>query len=63
MQLKRYLLFSGSSCYPSGGWGDFRDSFDSVAEAEAVAPKEAYYWWYIVDSKFGDVVRQGYVDP
>ena len=33
--MKRYLLFKCDRYYPSGGWGDFAGSFDSIAEARA----------------------------
>jgi hypothetical protein len=31
--MKRYWLFGGQDCYPEGGMGDFRGSFDSLEEA------------------------------
>lgn len=34
--MKRYLLFGGMRYYPSGGWEDFVNSFDSIDEAVKV---------------------------
>jgi hypothetical protein len=62
--MKRFLLFAGELYYPCGGWRDFIDSFDTLAEAEAKADKllkippgnpnddaEDYIDWYeIVDT-------------
>ena len=51
--MKRFLLFSGMVYYPSGGWGDFDDSFDSLEEAKTAALKtfddDGCDWWQIVD--------------
>ncbi len=38
--LKRYLLFAYQDYYPSGGWDDFKDSFDILEAANKV--KAAY---------------------
>lgn len=61
--LKRYLVLAGYHYYPSGGWGDFVDSFETIDEAEAHAKKEAprreRHWWHIVDSATGEIVREG----
>ena len=32
--MKRYLLFMGMHYYPCGGWEDFKDSFDTIEEAQ-----------------------------
>ena len=31
--VKRFLLFTGSNYYPSGGWSDYRDSYATREEA------------------------------
>ena len=52
--MKRYLLFSGNDYYPTGGWGDFVDDFDTIEEAEAYARKEPlseWQWWHIIDTE------------
>ncbi len=54
--MKRFLLFAGDDYYPSGGWGDFVGSYDSVEEAIPDAYSE---WAHIVDTATGDVVREG----
>jgi hypothetical protein len=33
--MKRYALFTYDTYYPSGGWGDFYDSYDTIEEAVA----------------------------
>ncbi len=50
--MKKYALFAGESYYPSGGWGDFVDSFDTVAEAEAAIPENSD-WYEVVNLKVG----------
>ena len=54
--MKRYLLFTGEYYYPSGGWRDFRDSFDTVEEALTQSRGD---WWHIVDSETGVIVISG----
>jgi len=54
--MNRYALFGNYIYYPSGGWSDFRGSFDTVNEAEAEARTE---WFEIVDLTTGDVVSRG----
>lgn len=34
--MKRFLLFWGYDYYPSGGWYDFKGSFDSLDAAKEV---------------------------
>ncbi len=57
--MKRYMLFAGSQYYPSGGWDDFKDSFDTCEEALVAArlqetgykgkTKPVYDWFHVVD--------------
>ena len=58
--MKRYLLFYGDNYYPSGGWGDFHGSFDTIQEAQQVFLKTDSPWkpdWYqIVDTTTGKEV-------
>jgi hypothetical protein len=54
MPIKRYLLFAYLIYYPSGGWHDFRGSFDSVKEAEDNVP-EGIDRYHIVDTHTGEV--------
>lgn len=55
--MKRYLLFMFDQYYPTGGWNDFRGSFDSI-EAATAAVAEAQYcdFWQVVDSQTGEMV-------
>lgn len=58
--MKRYLGFSGSTYYPSGGWEDFIGSFDTPEAAkEAIYESHAdwrYSWGHVVDQETGTVV-------
>ena len=54
---KRYWLFAGNDYYATGGMHDFRDCFDSVAQAEASAEKlECEEWFHVVDITTGQIV-------
>lgn len=50
--MKRYLVFSGSQYYPSGGWEDFINDYDNLQEAETKAKSEAgvCQWAQVVDT-------------
>jgi len=63
--MKRYLLFGGDNYYPSGGWYDFIDSFDTAAEAQAAAEQEhRTEWWHVIDGTTGKtVVELGSLSP
>ena len=37
--LRRYMVFSGATCYPLGGMADFKGSFDVPTVAIAIADK------------------------
>lgn len=54
--MKRYLLFAGSHYYPSGGWDDFKDSFDTIETALSVAVNYELDWYHIVDTTTGKKV-------
>lgn len=61
MKLKRFLVFGGSRYYPSGGWEDFKGSFDTLEEC--TKPKDIdgdiYWtdWWHIVDTEAGQIIK------
>jgi hypothetical protein len=66
--MKRFLLFAGDQYYPSGGWQDFKKSFDTALEAVRAAAgstKEvdlktrSWEWWQVVDLKTGKMVEEG----
>jgi hypothetical protein len=40
--MKRYLLFTYQIYYPSGGWNDFKGSFDDIEEARGVWTNDPY---------------------
>ena len=48
--MKRYMLFAGQEFYPSGGWSDFIDSFDSIDEARDCSRSGPFDWYHIIDS-------------
>lgn len=54
--MKRFLLFSGPTYYPGGGWGDFVRDFDTLAEATAFAQGQLHGdggwidWAHVVDT-------------
>lgn len=56
-----YLLFIGSAYYPSGGWDDFKGSFQTLDEAiEAKNRYRTEDWWHIVSLIESAIVAQGY---
>ena len=62
--MKRYLLFSGDNYYPSGGWYDFDESFDSLEGArehiEKLKKEHHPDWAHIVDTETGNVFFNWY---
>ncbi len=56
--LKRYLVFGHATYYPEGGWSDFKGSFDSLEEADALAEQldnDPYVGnSHVVDTHTGD---------
>ena len=62
--MKRYILFAGVKCYPSGGWGDYIDSFNTIKSAKLYAESYdgdgpydyGYDWYHILDTKKYKVV-------
>lgn len=52
--MKKFLLFSGSIYYASGGWLDFKSSHDTLEEANQTAManiSHGYDWWHVVDTE------------
>jgi hypothetical protein len=53
--MKRCLLFAGFDYYPSGGWNDFVESFDSFEQAVQVGKglspslRCVYDWYHVID--------------
>ncbi len=59
--MKRFLLFKCDRYYPSGGWGDFAGSFDSISDSmEFLAdnPLNTKGEIHLVDSESGTMVFQ-----
>lgn len=58
--MKRFFLFGGYSYIdPRGGWGDFKNSFDTVTEAIMFVAKssECRGWFQIIDSLTGENIE------
>lgn len=54
-KLKRYLVFACDQYNPAGGWNDFSESFDTVAEAKEEFMKLSHYdFIWIIDSETGE---------
>jgi len=53
--VKRFVVFASDDHYPAGGWGDFRASLDTYAEALAVAMvyDRDGLSWHIIDLTTG----------
>ncbi|KKN74312.1 hypothetical protein LCGC14_0392510 [marine sediment metagenome] len=56
--MKRFWLFCGADCYPSGGMGDFHMSFDNYGAAIQMADKlsTVHDWVDVYDSKLNKIV-------
>ena len=53
-----FLLFAGETYYPSGGWEDFIEAFDTLEAAEARGQKQIEGeddWWNIINLKTGEM--------
>lgn len=66
--MNRFLLFTGLTYYPCGGWSDFANSFvvlqEAFDEVERIRAIQAYgdgwqNWWQIVDFQLGKIVSEG----
>lgn len=61
--MKRYLLFSGTTYYPCGGWADFQGDFDTIEEAEKAyrlenpEDEDLFTWMHIFDLEDRSFVR------
>jgi len=53
--MKRFLVFSGDTYYPCGGWDDFKGDFESLEEAKEFAlrmlKEEHEDWTHVVDTR------------
>lgn len=60
--MKQFLFFAGDHYYPSGGWDDFRDSFDTVEEINEYWLKclneKVYDWGHTIDMHTGKMVAR-----
>ena len=62
-KIKRFVLMAGSVYYPSGGFDDYKGSYDTEHEArlklEEWKKREYYYWYHIFDLELGKNVDDG----
>ena len=54
--MKRYWIFIGDVCYPSGGMNDYKDSFDTYEECASFvkgykASNGSSIWHHVFDSQ------------
>jgi hypothetical protein len=60
--MKPYMLFAGDWYYPSGGVGDFVNSFDSVEAAERYYDLhyhiQEYTWGHIANAKTLKIIKE-----
>jgi len=47
--MNRFLVFSGYTYYPGGGWEDYRIGFPTLEAAEEYVKQYPADWWQIVD--------------
>lgn len=57
-KIRRYMVFSGFTCYPQGGWDDYRGAYYTVEEAVEAAERDPGRpdWWQIVDIEILEIV-------
>jgi hypothetical protein len=56
-----HVLFAGDSYYPSGGWNDVIEKFESCDEAINAmrASNKEFDWWHLVDLTTDSIVASG----
>lgn len=52
--MKRYAMFAYDVYYPSGGWGDFKGSYDTIEEAETAGKNSGCDNFDVVDLTTGE---------
>jgi hypothetical protein len=53
----KYLVFSGYSYYPDGGWNDYDGAFSTLEEAkDSVKDFDYQQWAHIVDANSEEIV-------
>ena len=57
--MKKYLVFTGETYYPSRGWGDFLRSVETEQEARELCEGSRYVWSHYVDRDTEKVVSGG----
>lgn len=59
----RYILFAGATCYPNGGFEDFKGSGDELNVLVDCAEKlkiesKLIDWWHILDTVTMEIVEE-----
>ena len=57
--MRTYILFAGSTYYPSGGWNDFHGLFNSVEAAVEHVANTNCDWWHVADALEQRIVKEG----
>lgn len=57
--MKAFIVFAGSTYYPSGGWSDFSGTFDTRDEGLVHVAITRLDWWQIVETSTMQVVSEG----
>ena len=58
-----FLVFAGSFYYPSGGWDDYQETFETAEEAVRYAKSLYEDWWHVVELGKGEVFWGKRNDP
>ena len=54
--MKRFLVFAGDESYPSGGWKDFKGSFDTDVEYLQHLVGMRFDWCHVIEATTGATV-------
>lgn len=57
--MKQFLLFSGDTYYPGGGWEDYKGDYATQEEAIAASKADEHDWFQIVDLQTTQIVHEG----
>lgn len=59
--MKTYMVFAFEGCFPSGGWGDFYSSYETLEEARRVCEHLETFVdssVHIVDVRTGEIIYE-----
>lgn len=49
--MKRYLVFTGGSYYPQGGWDDLAGDSDTIGGCLEIVRDRKDDWWQVIDTE------------